>query len=980
MEREEFRDGLLLSLRHALQELTAFDQSAIALAKQVLSAPTIGDSTDALFRLTPAGWVVLVDYCAANWTGNGRHALDLFGGSSFSYLHPKPEGVLVLVHASFALLAALAAEEAGEANPARLSASGIELAGQVEAAGLPAIAHRLLSCLFHLLPAVSAARLPVAEKCLQCGEAAGQTDLVAAGAAACALCRIDLAGETQAERLAAFEALELAIERISAASEAAREQLAVALVSLSRKPENLYLQNLLVHLVPHIKNAGGLTLLAGKQPWPARVTEFSDDEDETAAMEAHVWALRHDLEVDRDHLGLLPVPALRNPTADWLDWTLSHPAYLRAVPNGRSFLEEKDAQRHLLDFAHEVTHVKSLLGYLGLAMAALRAVLLHRRINDWARGGRGPEEILALRRAGFEAPPIDPTNEADLLCAEITLELVLKARALQDVWTAWMEGLAVFGEAAAEVPDPDATQSVGAALRCLVDFRVERKPGQELTQEELQAQVEAFFDDVGGRWASAAEARVPGRLRELMATPHTPYLAGYLAVRGVVAAWRARLGRPLGGPAAFRALVSATRLSIADSIPSLALRSDRFAAAAEAGLSAWVKRLAGLPADRLDLLLTDPAEDERRPPLGWRDGCSVQLSSEEQAALAGNVLRRMVSEAFLSLADPADVGRWGAAGDPDHEKAARWAKGLAELRQREDSKTEEAEAAQMASSWLTLAMLLPLGRADARFYLAVGPEDSKSRLSLIIRKATRAVGMELPSSDFLMLPLSRQTATALAEEVRARGTPRMEVLRLVDLGHYVAPPLPWPLVVLRYGDWLHVLLGDRSTNATLVDGADRDHPLANAIRGRLWPEDPIGLDAMPRGDALASHTLAQLGAAPPGDSFTMVWRSALCTLAERIGDESARRTAQCRAASLMLEALGHTPAHAAEYAAQRFEALTKRAFRLNIATSLFRTGCLPGQDPWLDQRAAEVAASGFDIFERGAHGWDVRAASQGTTA
>jgi hypothetical protein len=301
-----------------------------------------------------------------------------------------------------------------------------------------------------------------------------------------------------------------------------------------------------------------------------------------------------------------------------------------------------------------------------------------------------------------------------------------------------------------------------------------------------------------------------------------------------------------------------------------------------------------------------------------------------------------------------------------------WAK----LRQREDLQKDQARANELALRWLGVGSLLPVGRADARFYLALAPEGATSRLSLLLRTAEESIKENGPSANALMLPLSHPTAAVLAEEVRARGVPRLEVVRLVDMGEHVGP-MPWPLLVFRYGNWLQVMSINGGRELILVDGADRDNPLSRLIRQRLWPDDPFGLDALPHDEALATHCLDQLDEDTEGNGFASTWVMHVRGLAGHIINRSERPASQCRAATMMLEALSYPPALAAALSAQEFERLTPPADRLDIARALFRTGRSPGEDAWLDQRAGAVAARGFDVFEHRAWGWDVRAACQG---
>jgi hypothetical protein len=67
--------------------------------------------------------------------------------------------------------------------------------------------------------------------------------------------------------------------------------------------------------------------------------------------------------------------------------------------------------------------------------------------------------------------PLSDGEAAQLFRAQHGVELTLKAHALQDAWTPWFEGLAIFSELAADPSlDPVNNGWVTEAIRNLVDF------------------------------------------------------------------------------------------------------------------------------------------------------------------------------------------------------------------------------------------------------------------------------------------------------------------------------------------------------------------------------------------------------------------------------------------------------------------------------------------------------------------------------
>src|SRR5262249_53885527 len=127
-----------------------------------------------------------------------------------------------------------------------------------------------------------------------------------------------------------------------------------------------------------------------------------------------------------------------------------------------------------------------------------------------------------------------------LFRAEQNVELALKAKILQDVWTPWFEGLAMFGEMAADPTHHDERHSpVTEALRNLIDFHGQPHEGERVSDAFLK-----YISEFEARCSQAISRLGPARLRAYADVTDVPYLAGYIAVRAVVAAWRAR--RPQG--------------------------------------------------------------------------------------------------------------------------------------------------------------------------------------------------------------------------------------------------------------------------------------------------------------------------------------------------------------------------------------------------------------------------------------------------
>jgi hypothetical protein len=131
-----------------------------------------------------------------------------------------------------------------------------------------------------------------------------------------------------------------------------------------------------------------------------------------------------------ERLALEPVPLVESALADWLDWTIHHPAYRRAVPHNRSFLREKEFAVNLLTLLHELTHVFSFLGPVGYALLALQLAAIRSELLLRSKFHRPDPE--APRGDGLAE--LSPGDAPVLLFAEYQLGLVAKMLILVEVW------------------------------------------------------------------------------------------------------------------------------------------------------------------------------------------------------------------------------------------------------------------------------------------------------------------------------------------------------------------------------------------------------------------------------------------------------------------------------------------------------------------------------------------------------------------
>ncbi|QJW37138.1 hypothetical protein [Cellulosimicrobium protaetiae] len=561
-------------------------------------------------------------------------------------------------------------------------------------------------------------------------------------------------------------------------------------------------------------------------------------------------------EFDERRLLLIPPPERSVATADIDAWSIDHHAFRSAVPFSTGFRRESAQADIVLTLGHELVHIDSAYGWLGTAVSALRTaatadeVLHHVRLSG--EGTPDPEVVGGLAS-------LEP--EAVLLpFVERQLELVVKARILRDVWTPWLEGVAVFGELACDpTTDTERTTSFGGPLVHLVD-RV-WDPAHDPPVEEWYA---ARHGEAEQLYADALGGLAAHRLRTYLGRSHSRYLAGYLAVRGVVAAWRAQ--RDLGGIEAYQSLLGATRATTRHALPDLSLPLEEFEERAVALMTEWVGRTAAL--DDRAIARLDPYR--RRTPLDPWTGEEAHEPTTRDAAL---------------LAEAAAAPRSGRDRELGHltPETRGLLAPLLDIAAPSMGTLATDDLQHLSNDRARRMHLVPIGRFDALFWLWVGEDGSRTQLFLQLRVTSETVDDGRGGYSLYGIPLTPDEMALLrSETARLRGA-RMEVHRFVDRADSRENGLTsGQVLALRYGEFVKAvpsglcwgidptpsMLEDvtarvRPDTLTLLDLRVNDGP-ALARRARSWLTRVEGSDVHPAVPAWCDlvQGLATLAASP----------------------------------------------------------------------------------------------------------------------
>lgn len=326
------------------------------------------------------------------------------------------------------------------------------------------------------------------------------------------------------------------------------------------------------------------------------------------------------VQAENGRLALEPKPAdPATAQADWTTWRFSHPAYYRAIPDSNSILRDPEHGNLLMVLAHEITHIYSMNGFIGLTIQAARITLLDLMVRLSASLGQ-QEPFKRL-------PQLHSHDPISLARCEQVVQLMRKLQIVQEVWAPWFEGIAIFAELADPRADEQGYAPAMEVLQNLIDHVPERTA--DTTREQFASMLRQFMRENEERYAKAVGTHGMHRLLEYVVTYRDSYLAGYLTVRSVVARWRATLAEPLPAAIAGKVLLHLTRLGTSDALPDLATPLEQFLDEALRMHVDWVQELITISAQDLREGARPYSSEGDYHSLRWVHGRLLKASKEE---------------------------------------------------------------------------------------------------------------------------------------------------------------------------------------------------------------------------------------------------------------------------------------------------------------------------------------------------------------
>jgi len=255
------------------------------------------------------------------------------------------------------------------------------------------------------------------------------------------------------------------------------------------------------------------------------------------------------------------------------DWQINHASYLNAIPHNKSFFREENYKNNLTALIHEVTHLLSLRGGVGMALVTLRSalVLSEARLLGHQFKGEGRLDV----------------DENDLTIAELKknqlelisnvanqLALANKIQALYRTWMPILEGIAMFSELDADpIGDKAETATVHQILFGLIDYFK-----SDISSENIEESLLEFLLDYEQKTSQAIQDCRGESLRVGLEHSSEAYWAGYLTIRSIVRRWRDTIeGQAIPTAAeALKLLMLALTHGTQKFIPPLDMASESF--------------------------------------------------------------------------------------------------------------------------------------------------------------------------------------------------------------------------------------------------------------------------------------------------------------------------------------------------------------------------------------------------------------------
>lgn len=485
--------------------------------------------------------------------------------------------------------------------------------------------------------------------------------------------------------------------------------------------------------------------------------------------------------------------------ADWKASAFKLPAFRRSVPYGKSFLLEDDKirNRQIAVLSHEVTHLLSMLGNIGGELQALRACVCLCELGLWSFSyeirENDPDAFLK-HCATYGVASLTDKSLLTFALTEKSIDLTQKANRIETIWTPWFEGLAIFAEHAADPTlDSEWHTPVNEVLSNIVDFNLQDLQVAGIQSEkDFNALLHNNLDKIEKLISQSLDYSGKLRLRSYIDNNHRHYLAGYIAIRQVVASWRKTLGLPISGPQAMRALLHVTQFGSSNVHPPSSLPFEDYSPLLLKNFLEWLDMIMSISReDLIHVMELERTGDNEARSSRWSDDMELEHTTDEDKdrKYVHDFIHKRTLNAFSEKPSTCIQKELFA------PFFSQW---FSEV---EDAALNFTQQIANARSTLTL------GVADCPFMLLENSSpESKPILQIFIRTREKRKTDGKPTNSISFIPISSDKAIALKDEIQKRKEHLMTATRIAWVGNVHEGFIRGQnFIILSYGEWSFVL-------------------------------------------------------------------------------------------------------------------------------------------------------------------------------
>ena len=515
------------------------------------------------------------------------------------------------------------------------------------------------------------------------------------------------------------------------------------------------------------------------------------------------------------------------------NWTLSYSKMLNSIPHGSSILREEQLDTMLLDLKHELTHVYSLFGLIGLTLNIMRWILVDLEtqlflINSTNVDTSRDDAIIDFFANG-KPFHLKESSVMSLLHAERSAEIESKIQSMEQTWIPWFEGLALYGEFADDPTlDREIESPISLVMSNLIDYVPDKESDRVPTLEDVIAKAQEHRDTFEKLCSDAKQKIGKDLLWPYLKGNHKQYLPGYLTVRNVIAKWRLRLGDVImRSDQAFRILLNLTRFSGMEEMPDLSVNAKEFKRSVLEQHIKWLDMVSNIDVEDLKVLI-DPDASAAGVNIGWRNGRMILGDDDFEAVqdYQRNYVSSRTNQLISALVE--DRKDWTGIKSKELKEIMEIAGRLAKK-----SGYKSIVLTKQSETLLDRYTIMPLGRIQCPFWLV----EATNGLVCQIRTREKDKKTGRPSYNVTSIPIPPDQFEYLKGYVTKYGAAYLELTRAVILGGTSNPLVNnQQYLIYQLGEWTHV------AKAGLFFGKNVEPEAAEMLKWRFG--NHIGINFM----------------------------------------------------------------------------------------------------------------------------------------